>query len=161
MRGRLHLRTHPNDNRLPPVNAKHPILNPATSTLSFGAFPGFTVRESGRVFAPGQIQLRYGEHFGPHRGYGFTHIWREHFPGTNVEPDALAQVVQFVQSVLAKGSGVFYEGGTGRHERRAIVCRVGKMLVVLEEMTDAENNTLYSVVTAFRSNPKGVRVATL
>lgn len=143
------------------MNAKQAILNPATSTPSFGAFPGFTVRESGRVFAPGPIQLRYGEHFGPHRGYGFTHIWREHFPGANVESDALAQVIQFVQSVLAKGSGVFYEGGTGRHERRAIVCRVGKMLVVLEEMTDAENNILYSVVTAFRSNPKGVRVATL
>lgn len=125
------------------------ITNPKTETVDWGFFPGVDVKT--RVFPAGPIRLRYGEHKGPKRGYGLAHIWEAHFKSDelNTPMQALPVIADFVSEILRAGAQIIYEYGNGRAGDKSTVFKSRKGVVIIEERQDAQNNTFYSIVTAF------------
>ncbi len=137
-----------------------PITNPANGTSDFGEFPGFRLRHI--EFPPGPIQLKHGQHFGPHSGYGVEHICAEHFSRVSDKHEAITRAVALVAEILQTGATIHYEGGVGKYEKRSIVCRRAHGIVILELQQDSRNCAAYSVVTAIpKANPRGTKVGTI
>ncbi len=109
------------------------------------------------------IHLRYGRHFGPHRGYGLMHIWQEHFAGIPDSPGAEQAVCSFITTIITPGAAIHYEGGTSiAQDNRSAIFRTRQGLAVVEQKLDGRGDAYYSVVTAYRSERvHGQRVGTL
>jgi hypothetical protein len=136
------------------------ITHPPSNTTCFGRFPGFNLQWV--IFLPGPIHMKRGRHHGEHDGFGVEHIRIEHFSHIPNDDDARAEAIQFVCEILQPGAEIYYEGGTGRHSERSMVCRNEYGVVILEAGKDGNNNTVYFVVTAYpRLRPHGTRVARL
>lgn len=121
--------------------------NPLTGTPVFGYFPKLDV--GGRAFEEGEILLKYGQHYGPNRGFGLVHIWQEHFAIHETAEAALPDVAAFISSVLRPAATIHYEYGIGSSSDRTTVLRTTTGLVILEARSDGLNNCYYAVVTAF------------
>lgn len=123
------------------------IDNPLTGTPLFGHFPEIA---SPRIsFEPGPIYLRYGEHFGPNRGYGLVHIWQEHFRSAPSAMEALPDAARLLNRGLQPRSTIHYEYGVGRAADRSTVLRSAAGIAILEKRLDGLNKVFYAIVTAF------------
>ena len=143
-----------------PSNPNRPINSPVTGTPKFADFPALKPR--GKAFAGGPIYLREGKHRGPNNGYGFQHIWQEHFSAEVDPKEAELQVATFVATILVVGSSIHYEGGIGSQVDRAVIWRHANGIAILEERTDGQGSIIYTVVTAFKTGgPKGVLIGKL
>lgn len=121
--------------------------NPLTGTPLFGHFPAISRPQVS--FEPGPIYLRYGEHFGPNRGYGLVHIWKEHFCSAASAIEALPAAAQLLNRVLQPRSTIHYEYGVGRAADRSTVLRSAAGIAILEKRLDGLNKVFYAIVTAF------------
>lgn len=135
-----------NGNRLP-RNA--PIVNPVTGLPIFGVFPSIDQKEV--KFEGGPIYLRYGQHFGYNRGWGFEHIWQARYPGICLFDEAMPVVTGLVTKILVGGASIHYEYGLGSSDRRSTVFRSSAGVVIVEERVDGQNKAFYSIVTAYPS----------
>lgn len=116
-------------------------------------FPDIVLRGES-LFQAGRIVLRYGEHQGPNRGFGFEHIWKEHFGGVADHDTAMADVERFVRAIVRPGVAIHYEAG-----KRAAIFSSLNGLAIVQEMVDGQNVIFYSVITAFSGrNANGSRV---
>ena len=120
------------DERLPHPDSAMPV---------FGHFPELGVK-NGPLFPSGEIVLAYGHHLGPNRGFGFQHIWVEHFRRMEEHDAALERISRFVAGILRPRTPIYYELGS-----RAAIFR-GSAGQVIVELRDGPN-PFYSVVTAF------------
>ena len=125
------------------------IINPATGLSSFGTFPA--INSQGAIFLGGPIFLRYGEHYGMGRGWGFEHIWQARFPSAIDQAAAEPLVLGLVCGILVPGASIHYEFGLGSAANRSTVFRSSAGVVVVEERLDGRNDAFYSIVTAFGS----------
>ena len=120
----------------------------ATGNTTFAMFPelGFA------GFPAGPIVLKYGKHLGGSRGYGFQHIWREHYPRIADHDVAQNVIIGYVSSILVTNAPIYYEAGS-----RVAVFKASAGQVIVE-LRGAE----YSVVTAYASrNAKGSWIGAL
>ena len=79
-----------------PTHKNEYIVNPNTGTTTFGTVP--EIPHPQYCFPEGEIILRYGEHRGPHRGWGLCHLWQEHAKqisvlGYETKEDAASYVI--------------------------------------------------------------------
>lgn len=112
----------------------------------------------------GNIVLRSGRHFGPHRGFGIRHIWLER--GHDLQKwgyETIYDVPRFVSDIIKHGSNIVCEFNSIGNYQRLIVMKGRNGCAVLEICSRTMNHTneaLYSVVTAYRGrNPQGQSVA--
>jgi len=135
------------------------LVNPATNTDDFSMFPGAKDSQTGRIFPKAPIRLRFGEHRGKNRGYGFVHSWQAHWPN-HQEADAREELFAFLALVFMRGSSILYEGGNGSAEARVTVVRSAAGTVVLEERGDCIDDLFYSIITAIpgKKNQQGTRI---
>lgn len=133
------------------------IINPLTGTPCFGSFPRI-VYQRNTVFDAGPIYLRYGRHQGPNRGFGLEHIWKEHWKKLLSVDEALAEIPHYVAAILQQGGSIHSEFDL---KNRTMVFKARKGLVILEPLLDGQNNTYYSVVTAYDGQAKGPRIGAL
>lgn len=141
-----------------------PIRCPRTNSTTFATFPETAVR-NGPTFPEGPIQLHYGEHFGPNRGFGFAHIWAEHHQHIDIEYDALRRVTHDLGKILVPEVQIFYSAPkpkqspkSGKFQHRASAYRVRVGVVILE--LQMGENPFYSVVTG-GFNPTGYKKGSL
>jgi hypothetical protein len=136
------------------------INHPTNGTPKFCDFPA--VRARGKQFSGGPIYLREGMHKGKNWGFGFRHIWAEHFKEETDPIAAERTVVGFVAQILTAGSAIFYEGGTGSLADRACVLRSAEGVVIVEERLNRSRPAIYSVVTAIPAGrPYGTQIGVL
>jgi hypothetical protein len=134
------------------------MVNPYNNTLIFGKIPEIY---HGRDYFPwGDIYLRYGEHKGINRGFGVVHIWQAHQKellqlGYTEE----AHVANFVSSIIQIGTPLFCEFNDVRGKHRITVLKSSTGVAILEQKSNAINETFYSVVTAFtRHKAYGIQI---
>lgn len=132
------------------------LTNPVTGTNVFGLVPEISVR-GGPTFPAGPIHLKYGLHRGPHKGFGFQHIWKQHFREHASHEAALPAVIEFIQKALPASAPLFYEYGN-----RLEVFRIYTGRVIIE-LYDRSVQPHYSVVSAgYRpKSAAGARVGAL
>lgn len=123
------------------------ILNPLTGLPLFGLFPSIAQKEV--LFEGGPIYLRYGQHVGYSRGWGFEHIWKARYPNICVFDEAMPAVTGLVTKILVQGASIHYEYGIGRAENRSTVFHSREGVVIVEERLDGQNKAFYSIVTAY------------
>lgn len=138
----------------PPGYGKKPskatsINNPLSGTAIFGTFPAISTQ--GVEFEEGPIYLRYGEHFGPKRGWGLEHIWQAHFADALTAADATPMVTGLLNAILVPGATIHYEYNLGSASERSTVFRSAAGVVIVERKFDGQNRVFYSIVTAFRT----------
>jgi len=132
------------------------LKHPGGDTEVFGHVPLLTIR-SGPPFPAGPIYLKYGEHRGEHRGFGFQHIWKEHCRHIGDHDVAVDHVRRLVADALQPNTPIHYEYG----ERLEVFrLRTGSVILLLARSLEVPE---YSVVTAgyFPKNAKGSRVGAL
>jgi len=133
------------------VAPDHPLISPRSGTIDFAMFPA--INGPAVILPAAPIRLKFGKHQGPNWGFGYIHIWREHFTGVGDAEEAKREVIALVESVLVDGAPIFYEIG-----RRAAIFRGSEGQVIVELRGTDE----YSVVTAFKhANAKGSRIGAL
>jgi hypothetical protein len=131
------------------------LVCPSTSTTVFAQVPQMTPRD-GPDFPAGPIHLRYGVHLGPNRGFGFQHIWAEHFAHIEDHDLAMAAVIKSIAAVLLPETDIFYaqpkpvKPGRKKQNDRATVFRLSTGLVIVELRPDTPPH--YSVVTGGYNN---------
>lgn len=133
-----------NGNRL---HKNAPIVNPLTGLPIFGMFPSIAQKDV--AFEGGPIYMRYGQHHGFKRGWGFEHIWQARYPEICVFDEALPVVTGLVTKILVGGASIHYEYGLGSADRRSTVFRSSAGVVIVEERMDGQNKAFYSIVTAY------------
>ncbi|MEB1723070.1 hypothetical protein VDR40_21485, partial [Xanthomonas campestris pv. campestris] len=74
------------------------LLHPSNGTDVYGLVPELNFK-SGPPFPAGAIYLKYGEHRGKHRGFGFQHIWREHCAHIASHDEAMSFVCKMVANL--------------------------------------------------------------
>ncbi|MBO9778116.1 hypothetical protein J7379_20890 [Xanthomonas phaseoli pv. dieffenbachiae] len=117
------------------------LLHPSNGTDVYGLVPQLNFK-SGPPFPAGAIHLKYGEHRGKHRGFGFQHIWREHCAHIVSHDEAMAFVCEMVAKALRPNTAIYYEFG----ERLEVFSlRAGQVIIELARTSVPET---YSVVTA-------------
>ena len=121
------------------------------------------IRYQAERLEAGHIRLRFGEHFGPNRGYGVHHIIAEHWKSLQDHPDGIVMAaVRFVSNIVQPGAAIHCEFASIRGHHRPIVLSRPTGYVVLEPKHDTDSQQFYSVVTAVPSTKaKGPRVGTL
>ena len=112
----VHVRRRRRDRWTPVANPRRRhreerLLCPVRGTEAFARVPEIRDRNGAIVLPGGEVFLRYGQHLGPHRGFGFMHIWKEHEVSIEDHDAALDVVRHEVARVLRPGTGVHYEGG--------------------------------------------------
>ncbi len=127
------------------------MVNPYNNTLIFGKIP--EIYHGRDYFPSGDIYLRYGEHKGINRGFGVAHIWQAHQKellqlGYTEE----IHVSHFVASIIQVGTPLFCEFNDVRGKHRVTVLKSSRGIAILEQKSNATNETFYSVVTAFTRN---------
>lgn len=125
------------------------LICPSSKTDVFGRVREMTVR-GGPTFPAGPIHLHYGIHFGANRGFGFQHIWAEHFRHVKDHDQAMSQIIAEVAKILQPTTEVFYlppkvKEKNKKQPERAKVFRLSAGLVIIE--LRPEHPAFYSVVT--------------
>lgn len=130
------------------------LSHPVTGDTAYGHVPELKIHR-GPTFPAGAIHLKYGEHRGPHRGFGFQHIWREHYSGIANHDDAMEAIRKHLAEALQPRAPIFFDSDSGD---RLEVYRFKSNSVLIEW-----RNGIYSVVTAgfIRKITKGSRVGAL
>jgi hypothetical protein len=103
----------------------------------------------GPTFPAGAIQLHYGIHYGHNSGFGFQHIWAEHYKHLGDHDAAMGVITKAVSDILRPNTEVFYvppKPSPKKKRERANVFRLSAGLVIIELRADA-NTPFYSVVT--------------
>jgi hypothetical protein len=131
----------PSEPPRPTWTSEQNLICPFGKTEVFARVPAINVR-GGISFPAGEVFLRYGDHFGYNSGFGFQHIWREHFHHITDHDLAMEAVRQSVADVLRPTTKIFYEA---ERERRASVHRLHVGIVIIELRTSP--TTHYSVIT--------------
>lgn len=136
-------------------NRNDPLVNPASDEHLFGWVPQLKIHR-GPTFPAGGVVLRYGEHRGPHSGFGFQHIWRQHFFRIEDHDEAMERICDHVAKSLAPRTALHYETGARLEAFRLIT---GSTVL---QLLDGDQ-PVYSVVTSgyFPRNGKGPRVGAL
>ncbi len=144
--------------------APHPFMFiPAPmGNLSFGQMPKIIYRRTGEVIEAGEIRLRFGEHWGPNHGYGIHHILQEHRQLFQASPNVIADVVEFIASIVQPRAEIYCEFASIRGKHRPIVVCRPHGQVVLEPKWACGVGDFYSVVTAIpTTQTKGPRIGAL
>lgn len=140
------------------------INNPRTGTPVFGMFPNIVYQNT--ELEAGPIYLRYGQHLGPHRGFGLCHIWHEHkkeiqqatkSPLLTVE-EAVEVIPEYIAGLLIRGAPIHSEFD---QKARCMVVRIRKGIVLLEPHKDGQAETFYSIITAYGGQAQGPRIGAL
>lgn len=131
-------------------------INPLSGNTVFGVFP--EIVHSHHHFPAGPIRLKYGKHFGPHRGYGISHIWAEHWRHIDDPHAASAAVIEHVTQIIHTGASIHCEFSQLKGAPRTMVCRGAHGIAILQESADGRGTAYYSVVTAFRGKANGPRI---
>jgi hypothetical protein len=141
------------------------ILNPKTGTPVFGTIPEIINKKYS--FPEGNIFLRYGEHRGANRGFGANHIWQEHEDDVlsmGYKPgDKISLTAHYVGDILKSGADIYCEFENRRHDRFTILKNPAGVAII-EHREDANNNSIYFVITAFkqgRKTPHGFKIGKL
>ena len=145
------------------VSPKKEIPNPRTGELDWAHVP--ELKTASKTFPAGPIRLRYGEHWGPERGYGLTHIWeaRKFKSAVLASPmDAIHVVDNLIMSILQSGAEIYHDATQARSVDRPVVFWTNSGTVVVEERVDGTGKAFYSIVTAIpKKNPKGTLIGNL
>lgn len=130
------------------------LTHPDTGEEVYGHVPELRIHK-GPTFPAGVIQLKYGEHRGPHRGFGFQHIWKEHYSHLVGHDEAMDFIRKALAKALQPRAPLFYDAGD-----RLEVLRLNSNSVIIEWNMQTKT---YSVVTAgfVRRHVKGSRVGAL
>ncbi|WP_312771245.1 hypothetical protein [Pseudoxanthomonas mexicana] len=152
----------------PPVRMELPaawadndlLVSPQTKSTVFGNVSALRLGRDQIIAPAAPVYLRCGAHFGPNWGFGFRHIWKEHFSHVPERDEAAHQISAFVAQLLKKTTPVHYDQDSQEEGRtKATALRVLVGLAVIEYLP-AE--ALWSVVTAYRGrNTKGPAVGSL
>lgn len=135
-----------------PINKNKQLINPDTGTSEFGRFPEIPEYQ----FPAGPIYLRYGIHNGPNSGFGFKHIWDEHFSHIQNSEDVQSEIVSLITSITKNGH-IYYEQG-----QRNIVFQLHKGILILELREDGNGNSFYSIITCYtQGHPHGTLIGKL
>lgn len=116
--------------------------HPSNGGTIYGIFP--KVRHAKLELPAGDIVLRYGEQRGYHRGFGFMHIWHEHYGHIARQDDAIVAVCAVVASIIRPGAAIHDEGNG-----RALILKTPTGVVIVELNHRGDNTPFYSVVTCF------------
>ena len=135
-------------NTLMKYHKNHKFTNPITDTTVFGRIP--EIPHPRYHFPEGDIILKYGEHWGRNNGYGVKHILEQHSRELVLADyeDIIEGAVEFVSDILKSGSRIYCEFSRMREERMTVLQGLTGS-VIIEHMYDGNNQTYYSVVTAF------------
>ena len=137
------------------------VQNPNTNTYEFGVIP-YMIKGHDE-FSEGIIQLRIGKHIGPNKGFGVEHIWIEH----NKELIKLGyktknDVPQFLADLIKPRAPIYCEFNDMRGNHRIAVVRSVLGVAYLERKFGANNEVIYSVVTAFtKKNAAGTKIGSV
>lgn len=126
----------------PAWSSEQQLVCPIGKTPVFARVPRISVR-GGPTFPAGDVFLRYGEHFGYNNGFGFQHIWREHFHHIKDHDAAMEAVRNAIAGILRPTAPIFYDAT--RAGNRAAVHRLHAGIVIIQMRAGAPPH--YSVVT--------------
>lgn len=133
-------------NALMEFHKNHTFTNPLTDTPVFGIVP--EINHSRYHFPQGEIVLKYGGHWGRH-GYGVKHILEQHSRELTLAGyEDVEGAVRFVSDILKGGSRIYCEFSRMKEERMTVLQGLTGS-VIIEHKYDGDNQTYYSVVTAF------------
>ncbi len=114
-------------------------------------------------FPEGIIKLRQGKHFGPNRGFGIVHIWKEHAMALKkIGYDNSTNVPRFIADIIKPNSPIHCEFNNLKGKHKIAVVRSTLGIVILEKKQDGDNIVFYSVVTAFdKKFAHGTKIGTV
>lgn len=118
------------------------LVCPIGKTTVFARVPEIQVR-GGPTFPAGDVFLRYGEHFGYNNGFGFQHIWREHFHHITDHDAAMEEVRLRIAKILRPSTHIYYDNT--HRKPRPNVFRLHVGVVILEMRAGAVPH--YSIIT--------------
>lgn len=134
------------------TSIKNKLLHNSFGDEVFANFPNL----SKHGFPAGTIKLKHGEHKGIHSGFGFHHIWKEHFSHIDNETAAQTYIIERLQIKLKFGM-IYHE-----HGKRNIIFKPKEGVVILQLTYDGTGNPFYNVITCFsQGNPHGIRIGQL
>jgi hypothetical protein len=154
----------------PPTNlpkqrwiAEESLICPISRTAVYGKIPPLSYR--GRaVFPAGDIHFKYGIHYGPGSGFGFQHIWKEHFPHIRDHDDAMEQACRMIARVFRPNAQIFFDplhpsNIQAASRITAFRLHVGNVVIALRP----EATPFYSIVTGGfgGANAKGSLIGAL
>lgn len=154
----------------PPTNPPKPqwiaeesLLCPVSNTVVYGKIPQLSYRGS-VIFPAGDIYFKYGIHYGPGSGFGFQHVWKEHYPHVKDHDDAMERACRMIAKVFRPNAQVFYDPlhpANIRAASRVTAFRlhVGNVVIALRD----EDTPFYSIVTGGfgGANAKGSLIGAL
>lgn len=118
---------------------------------SYGSVPQMNNR--GDIFPAGNIQLRVGDHYGPHRGFGIRHIWAEHeVEMRELGYECVHDVPKFVARVITRGTPIYCEFNDprGNHNVAVVKSSIGTAILQRKRAgSGADPEWIYSVVSVF------------
>ena len=132
------------------------LICPVKRTDVYGRVPKIVIR-NGPTFPAGNIFLRYGEQFRTGIGFGFRHIWADHYGHIPDHDIAMERICSEVSAILMPGTELFYENRKDRMNAH----RLHSGFVVLSLVPGFPAR--YSVITGGFSpgNTKGSLVGSL
>ena len=126
-----------------PKRSKNSLLpHPPTGGVDYAQFP--QVDGPGYQFPAGPIHLRYGQQRADHNGYGFMHIWQQHFAHIEDHDSALEVVTNHVAGIVKPGIPIHWESG-----EKAALFRSPEGIVIVELRISGDNQAVYSIVSCF------------
>ena len=136
------------------------VLHPTGGSI-YGSVPEMNSR--GIILPGGDIQLRIGNHFGPHNGFGVRHIWAEHEVEMRAHGyEVVSDVPKFVARVITIGSPIYCEFNNirGNHNVAVLKSSIGTAILQPKRAgPDADSEWIYSVVSVFtRTSTRGTLV---
>jgi len=135
----------------PPPTKNSPIAHP-NGGQSFGVVPeGLPHGIPG-----GDIVLNYGEHIGPHRGFGIAHIWAQHQHDLiKLGYGTISDVARYVADIIVTGAPIHYEGSTSADYRLQVI-RGSKGMAIIQNKIIRGGISVWSVVTTYpKRQPQG------
>ena len=127
------------------------VPHPVTRSFSFGVIPESKLRSE--TIPEGRIELRQGKHLGPNKGFGIEHMWAEHKKemeqaGYSSKDDVPA----YVATIVSPGTPIYFEGGSHRSQRVAVVRSSAGMAIL--ELKHTNDGVVWSIVTAYSGTKK-------
>lgn len=106
---------------------------------------GILKTENSEVFKCAPIFLKLGEHSERHRGFGFTHIWKEHFKEISDPQEALCVILKKLNEIITKNAEIYYEGQLAKKfDRCTVKLKSKNFVIILEKRSD-----YYSIITCY------------
>ncbi|MCY1313845.1 hypothetical protein D9M70_644100 [compost metagenome] len=98
----------------------------------------------------GEIYLRAGKHFGPHRGFGVNHIWAERgheLPRWGCK--TIHDLPRYLASIITHNAPIVCEFHQTREGYRLTILKGAKGCVILAPW-ESEGENFYSIVTTYK-----------